>query len=57
MERQSREKDFKSADDVKIKNISLDQRPRERLVCNSVNSLSDAELLAVIFSMAKKQCG
>ena len=33
---------------MKIKDIAVSERPRERLVCNSVNSLSDAELLAVI---------
>ena len=31
-----------------LREIAVSERPRERLVCNSVNSLSDAELLAVI---------
>jgi len=29
---------------MKIKEIAVSERPRERLVCSSVNSLSDAEL-------------
>ncbi len=33
---------------MKIKEIALDQRPRERLKANGVESLSDSELLAIL---------
>ena len=40
---------------MRIKDISKDNRPRERLQKNGVHVLSDAELLAVIFKTGNKQ--
>jgi len=39
---------------VKIKDISLDNRPRERLIKQGINVLSDAELLALILKTGNK---
>ena len=40
---------------MRIKDISKDNRPRERLEKNGVHVLSDAELLAIIFKTGNKQ--
>ena len=40
---------------MRIKDISKENRPRERLEKNGVHVLSDAELLAVIFKTGNKQ--
>ena len=40
---------------MRIKDISKDNQPRERLQKNGVHVLSDAELLAVIFKTGNKQ--
>ena len=40
---------------MKIKDISKENRPRERLEKNGAHVLSDAELLAVIFKTGNKQ--
>lgn len=40
---------------MKIKDISLENRPRERLIKQGPNVLSDAELLALILKTGNKK--
>lgn len=40
---------------MKIKNIGLSERPRERLINLGVNSLSDAEILAIILQSGNRE--
>ena len=39
---------------MKVKEISKDSRPRERLINNGANSLSDIELLAIMLGSGNK---
>ena len=39
---------------MRIKEIAIDQRPRERLKQNGIESLSDAELIAVMLEIGSK---
>ena len=38
-----------------IKNMTLEERPREKMILNGVNCLSDAELLAIIIRTGTKK--
>lgn len=41
---------------ILIKNIPIDERPRERLINNGVSNLSNEELLSIILKTGTKEC-
>lgn len=51
--------DFSSIDQTtnteKIKNLPLEDRPREKLFLRGVNALTDAELLAILLAQALRK--